>query len=368
MYEITFKKAMMSAVAASALSATAASAQEACSNYSVVDGDTLATISIAAYGTTNYQPIFNANRNIIVNPNDLEQGLVLALPCEDGSLPNGQSAREVIAAQEERNASNRVSNVYQPPIKIVTGGNWAPFAEESLSNGGMMARLATTALGRAGNSADYSVSFVDDWGSHLSTLLPLGAFDVSLAWYLPDCSNRTYEWGENTTMRCTEFVSSVPVYESVIGFYTLPDSKYAGATSYEDFHGSTLCRNEGTFTFDLEEQGLVEPNITFVRPPTPQGCMEGLLNGSIDVATYEIEVAATVFGNMQLEANAVAENPFLNNVLALHFFAHRTNPFGRKYIALLNKGLNEMRETGEWYAIVSDTLREHNENIIAASN
>ena len=231
-----------------------------------------------------------------------------------------------------------------------------------------MARLATTALGRAGNSADYSVSFVDDWGSHLSTLLPLGAFDVSLAWYLPDCSNRSYEWGENTTLRCNEFVASVPVYESVIGFYTLPDSKYVSAQTAEDFYGSTLCRNEGTFTFDLEEHGLVEPNITFVRPSTPQDCMEALLNGSVDVVTYEIEVAASVFGNMQLEPNAVIENRFVNNVLSLHFFAHRANPYGRKYVNLLNNGLNEMRETGEWYAIVSDTLREHNEKLIAASN
>lgn len=365
MLKQTVRNLAIATTATIALSAGIASAQEACTNYTVADGDTLATIAIAAYGTSNYQQIFNANRNIVSNPNDLELGLVLALPCEDGSLSDGRSAQEVIAAQEELNASNRKSDIYQPPIRIVTGGDWAPFADEDLGGGGMMSRLATTALGRSGNNSEYSVSFVDDWGSHLSTLLPLGAFDVSLAWYLPDCSNRTYEWGENTTLRCTEFVPSVPVYESVVGFYTLPDSQYAGARTADDFYGSTLCRNEGTFTFDLEELGLVEPNITFVRPATPKNCMEALISGSVDVVSYEVEVAASVMREIGLEPNEVQENQFLTNVLSLHFFAHRANPYARKYISLLNKGLNGMRESGEWYAIVSDTLREHNERMNA---
>lgn len=131
MFEFNLKKVVLSATAVTALSAGAAAAQEACTNYTVEDGDTMATIAIAAYGTSNYQPIFNANRNVITNPNDLAPGLVLALPCEDGSLPNGQSAQEIIAAEEARAASVKRSSVYQPPIKLVTGNGWAPFADES---------------------------------------------------------------------------------------------------------------------------------------------------------------------------------------------------------------------------------------------
>ena len=112
MFEFNLKKVVMSATAVTALSAGAAAAQEACTNYTVADGDTMATIAIAAYGTSNYQPIFNANRNVITNPNALDPGLVLALPCEDGSLPNGQSAQEIIAAEEQRAASVKRSNVY----------------------------------------------------------------------------------------------------------------------------------------------------------------------------------------------------------------------------------------------------------------
>lgn len=367
MFKINLKKLATAAATLTALSAYAASAQEACSNYTIADGDTLATISITAYGTSNYQPIFNANRNIISDPSNLESGLVLALPCEDGSLPNGQSAQELIAAEEERNSTNKVSNVYEPPMRIVTGGNYAPFADENLEGGGFLVRLVSTALNRAGNNRDYSVSFVNDWSAHLNTLLPLGAFDISLAWYIPDCSNRTYEWSAETEKRCTQFDATVSVYDTVVGFYTLPESSYATARTFQDFEGARICRMSGWFTHDLEENGMFEPKVTMVQPTNATDCMDAVLNGQADVASFEVQLAADAMSSMGLTSKDIVENPFVNTVAGLRFVTHRTNPFGRQYIAMLNAGLNEMRESGEWYAIISDTLREHNEKLMAAA-
>jgi len=368
MFKFNLKKVAISATAVTALSAGAAAAQEACTNYTVEDGDTMATIAIAAYGTSNYQPIFNANRNVIANPNSLAPGLVLALPCADGSLPNGQSAQEIIAAEEARAANVKRSSVYQPPIKLVTGNGWAPFADETLNGGGFIARLGTTALNRGGNARDYSVSFVDDWNSHLETLLPLGAFDVSMAWVMPDCTNRTFEWSTETQTRCTQFDSSVPVYDTVFGVYTLPESSYASATSYEEFKGATICRMTGWGLFDLEAAGLGGDDYTRLDPVTARECVDAVLTGSADIATFEVQLMSDTMGEMGLNTNDLVENPFVSTTQSLRFIAHRSNPFGKQYLAMLNKGLNEMRESGEWYAIVSDTLREHNEKLTAASN
>lgn len=369
MFKQTAQKLAIATTAAVALSAGMASAQQACTNYTVSDGDTLATIAIAAYGTSNYQPIFNANRNSVTNPNDLEPGLVLALPCEDGSLPDGRSAQEIIAAEESRFENTRRSNVYEPPIRLVTGNGWAPFADESLNGGGFITRLGTTALHRGGNSRDYSVSFVDDWNSHLEVLLPLGAFDISMAWVQPDCTNRTYEWSEETTVRCTQFDASVPVYDTVFGVYTQPNSDYASATSYDDLKGSTICRMTGWGLADLEGAGLQNGStMTLLQPVTARECVDAVLNGTADVATFEVQLMSDTMAEMGLTANDIAENPFVSTVQSLRFIAHRSNPFGRQYLSMLNKGLNEMRESGEWYAIVSDTLREHNDKLMAASN
>ena len=365
MFKQTAKKLAIATTATVALSAGMASAQQACTNYTVSDGDTLATIAITAYGTSNYQPIFNANRNIVTNPNDLDPGLVLALPCEDGSLPDGRSAQEVIAAEESRFESTRRSNAYEPPIRLVTGNGWAPFTDESLNGGGFMTRIATTSLHRAGNSRDYSVSFVDDWGAHLSTLLPLGAFDVSIAWTMPDCTNRSYEWSEETTTRCTQFYATVPVYDTVRGFYTLPESSYVNATTFAEFEGATVCRMDGWSMIDLEEQGINVSNVTVLRPKTARECLDAVLNGTADAASFEVQLAADTMSEMGLTQNDLVENPFVSTLSSLAFLVHRTNPFGRQYVAMMNKGLNEMRESGEWYAIISDTLREQNDRMNA---
>lgn len=356
----TAKNLFVTAAAVMLLPA-AASAQEACSAYTVKQGDSLGTIAETAYGTYDYQNIFNANRNVIgSNPNSLEEGTVLQLPCEDGNIAGAGSAEDIIAEQEQIASSRQTQNdVYAPAIRIVTGNNWAPFADESLNGGGFVVRLATTSLHRGGNDRDYNVSFVDDWSSHLDTLLPLGAFDVSLAWYIPDCTKLDL-LSEASQRRCTEFDASVPVYEPVVGYFTLPDSDYAGARTLADYEGARFCRMDGYFTNDLEEAGL-DGKVELVRPVTPADCVEAVLNGTADVTGMEIQSAVDAMSSMGLQGNELLENTNITSVNTLRFITHKTNPYGRQYIAMLNRGLNEMRESGEWYAVVSSTLAEHNQ-------
>lgn len=336
-----------------------ADAQEACSIYTVQTGDSLGSIAETAYGTFDYQQIFNANRNLIVNPNSIEVGIALQLPCEDGSLPGVASATDIIAAETARaEASAAASNSFEPPIRIVSANGWAPFVGEEFDGGGMLVRLATTALNRGGNNREYNVSFVDDWGAHLSTLLPLGAFDISIAWYLPDCT-KIDMLSEAMRARCTELDGSLPIYETVVGFFTMAGNEYEGVRAYGDYAGARICRPEGWFTFDLEEQGLVEPFVTMVVPNSVNDCFEMMRNDDVDVVPLEIENVAAAASELGIE-NDIVQNPYLTNLLELSFVTHKTNPRGRVYIAMLNRGLTEMRESGEWYAIISDSLAEFN--------
>ena len=107
-------------------------AQDCGGSYTVRPGDTLSDIAQAAYGTFDYQSVFNANRNLIANPNTLETGIALQLPCEDGSLPTGVSAREIIAREEaEQMVRPQGSSAFEPPIRIVSANGWAPAAKSS---------------------------------------------------------------------------------------------------------------------------------------------------------------------------------------------------------------------------------------------
>ena len=337
-----------------------ASAQEACTTYTVKDGDTLGSIAQAAYGSFDYQNIFNANRDALAaSPNSLAAGLQLILPCEDGRLTPDQELSSIIQQEtEKQEATAKRSDVYEPPLKFVTSNNWAPFTDESLTGGGIFVRMAATAMQRGGNDRDYEISYVDDWMSHIDVLLPTGAFDVSIAWESPDCSKLDM-LGEFSARMCTDFDFSLPIYEAAYTFNTLPDSKYAEARSFADYTGAKICRPEAWPLGDLEVQGLTPPVVEYVQPKSPMECAEMLLKGEVDI--YSIETETSVANFKELDAtDKIATNPALTTFISYHFLTSKTNPRGRVYIAMLNRGITEMRESGEWYDILATGLAEFN--------
>ncbi len=336
------------------------SAQEACTTYTVADGDTLGSIAQTAYGTFDYQMIFNANRDALAaNPNSLPPGLQLILPCEDGRLTPDAELSSVIETETEKQESTRKqSNVYEPPLKFVTSNNWMPFTDETLTGGGIFVRMAATAMQRGGNDRGYEVSYVDDWMSHIDVLLPSGAFDISIAWEAPDCTKLDL-LGEFSARMCTEFDFSLPIYETAYSFNTLNDSKYAGARAFADYAGAKICRPEAWPMGDLEVQGLAPPVIEIVQPKNPLDCAELLLKGEVDIYSIEAETSVTNFTELG-GIDKITVNPALTTFITYHFLTAKSNPRGRVYIAMLNRGISEMRESGEWYDIVATGLAEFN--------
>jgi ABC-type amino acid transport substrate-binding protein len=337
-----------------------ASAQQACTTYTVQSGDTLGSIAQAAYGSYDYQMIFNTNRDALAaNPNNLPAGLQLILPCEDGRLSAETELNAIIEQETARAESTRKkSNVYEPPLKFVTSNDWMPFTDESLTGGGIFVRMAATAMQRGGNDRGYTVAYVDHWMSHIDTLLPTGAFDVSIAWEAPDCTKLDL-LGEFSVRMCTEFDFSLPIYETAYSFNTLNDSAYANARAFGDYAGARICRPEAWPISDLEVQGLVEPLVTYVHPKAPMDCADLLLKGEVDLYSIEAETAAANF--KELGANEqVSANPALATFISYHFLTAKSNPRGRVYIAMLNRGITEMRESGEWYDILATGLAEYN--------
>lgn len=339
----------------------ASMAQESCSTYTVQIGDTLSSIAVAAYGSFDYQMIFNANRDALAaNPNQLPAGLQLILPCDDGRLSAEADLNTVIATEDAKQvgATGGAINPLQPPLRFVTGNGWKPFTDESLAGGGILVRIATTALQRGGNNRGSSVDWVDDWSAHTDVLLPTGAFDVSIAWSVPDCTKIDL-LGEEGRRRCTDFIATLPIYEVADTISTLVDSKYADATSYEDFAGARICKPEGWSMFPLEVAGLVEPFVQIFRLQSPKECAEALISGTVDAFSIELESATDAFVELGV-TDKVAVNPTLVQFLTFHLITARNNPRGRIYIAMLNKGLNEMRKSGEWYDIVATGLADYN--------
>lgn len=411
--------------------------------YAVARGDTLRSISRRVYGHDGYGPILEANRGVIRNPDRLEIGWILDIPCpgsgapaatrsagvpdaapaaprdagadEGGTrraaMPAGVLAPEPVpgtapaaepapgsapgsapesasgsgpepAPEPLATATPRPSALEDakenggaglapcappegltcfevlPPLshqlRFLTGGDFAPFAGAELEQGGMITELVTRALTLADPARDFRVDHVNDWNAHLTVLMPTGVFDLGFPWFKPDCTREFLS--EDARLRCTEYDFSHPVYEVVIGTYVRADNAdLVTARAPAALVGLTLCRPLGLFTFDLEQEGLVPPAVALERPGRPDDCFRMLAAGEVDAVTLPVPAGESTIAALMLSGRVV-EAPDLATIHTMHVVAHRSNPFGRPYLTLINRGLRQMAESGEWFEIVSRHL------------
>lgn len=318
-----------------------AEAQEACDFYRVKRGDNLRKISIRAYGYDNYQSVYRQNAaDIGRNPNRIRVGMVLKMPCLDGSLPGDKKEKAPSATA----------------FSFITANGYLPYTDESLDNEGLFTHLVKNAMLRAAPEKPFEVIFVNDWSAHLETLLPRKAFDASFPWTRPGCETQ----GELTSVElyaCQNYLYTDPFYEIVDGFFAKTGSGYESVIDFSGLTGTTICRPEGYPTGHLEEQNLMPPEITLVQPNSAYACFEQLMAGKVDLVALDTRAGEHVMSDMGLKFQ-VSENPYLFSIEPLRVALHKDNPKSADMIADLNTGLQIMLQTGEWGSIVSDSLKE----------
>ena len=369
------------------LSGGAALAQEACQSYLVKAGDNLRSIARVAYGDGDmYRLVFDANSVVIGPEADLiKVGSVLTLPCN----PNAPAAAPVLAAVEAlldapdtdlvasapagvaivaplvdpaptpevitpASAAAPQAAAGQKPIGFVTGNGYAPFTDEMLPGGGMVTQLVEMAVFRANPAQPYTLTFINDWQAHLDALLPSRAYDMSFPWTRPNCEEpMTLTAGDLS--RCETLIFSDPLYEIVEGLFVTADSGLADVTRYEDLFGKRICRPEGSTMGMLDSAGLAASATDMMRPVSAAECFAALKQGKTDVVALDADVADAALAALGMTQDIV-QNPHLTAVQTLHVIAYKANPDAAAMIAMLNEGITEMYQSGEWYDIVSTAL------------
>ena len=328
--------------------ATGAQAQEACTRYTVQPGDSLSGIARTAYGSISYQTVWDANRSVIgSNPNDISVGMRLRLPCADGSLPGGGATTASVAAPAP---APEVSSSGPVTIRLVTGSDYAPFTQEDMAGGGIYTQLVRAAMDTLEPQYDTSIIFVNDWDSHLDTLLPAHAFDGSFPWLKPAC-DKPETLTPTTSQRCEDLLFSDPFYEIVNGLIVNANSPLATTNDYADFHGTTICLPEGYVDAPLAAGGLTEPVVTYFRPVNPDDCFSALVDGEIDAISLEVVQADDIASRLGL-VDQVASNPNLTSVKLMSVYVQKSNPQAEQVIAALNQGLKNIRDNGVWFQTV----------------
>jgi hypothetical protein len=348
--------AVAMAASFTAMTAEQAQAQELCSEYTIVRGDTLSGIANAADVPGGFQNLFNANTDVLSNPNSLEVGQVLRMPCADGSLPDSSTPAVVAASTGPAPTTGELTR----PLRIATASGYAPFTDETLPGGGLITQMVDRSMELGNSDQAYSLIFVNDWGSHLETLLPSGAFDMVFPWFRPNC-DRVENLSPKSAERCTLFNHSEPFYEALVGYYALNDSPYASASTPEELVGSRLCRPEAWFTFDLEADGLMPPAVSLTTTVDQNGCWQLLLDGEVDVITLDALPAEEDYRELGLDGQ-ITKLEGLTSAQTLHVFVSKDNQFANDALPIINAGLQELRLSGEWFSIVREGIKETIEN------
>lgn len=248
-------------------------------------------------------------------------------------------------------------------IKFVTG-TFPPWSGEELPDQGFFTELIRKSLEASGSNIDYTVTFVEDWNSHLDVLLPTMAFDMTYPWALPDCS-RIENLDAANARRCNEFDATGAFISAPTGFYTLKDNPLAESEDFADLRGKRLCRPEGHFTFDLQAEELTPPNVILMQPQTAGECWNALMEGKVDVVTYSVMAAEEEMMASDADDRVVATP--LETVQSSHIFISKNNPRSAEFRDALDKGLEEIRANGEWFAIVSRHLSEREARLSEAA-
>ncbi len=357
--------AMAGVLAASAglfvAGADQAAAQELCSRYTVVRGDTLSEIASRAGVQGGFQFLFNANTNVLRNPNIVEIGQVLVIPCADGALPEATPAAAVATAEPAVAATPEPAAAApeQAPLRelrVVTSSGYAPFTDRDLPGGGMFTQLVLRAFELGNPDQPVNFFFVNDWNAQLDSLLPSGAIDMAFPWFKPDC-DRVEILSEPNAYRCTDFNHSDPFYDALVGYYTLQGSPYENASSAEDLMGARLCRPDAWFTFDMEAEGLVEPAISLTRAPSQLECWRLMDAGEIDVVTYDALPAEEDSRTLGLTDRTVTLDA-LTTTATLHVFVSKDNEEANAALPIINAGLEQLRLSGEWFTIVRASIQD----------
>ncbi|WP_417719876.1 ABC transporter substrate-binding protein [Salipiger sp.] len=312
---------------------------EACTptDHVVKAGETVFTIAAETYGDPEkWTLIYYANQAFLQQQVfQVAEGDRLLLPCEPGS----QEADATPLHQDDAE------------MKLLTGGDYAPFTDQSWPGQGMVTELVNAALEMAPSPVPYSITWENDWSQHLFPLLDSKTYDMGFPWLKPDCA------ATPDNDRCANFHFSDPLVEVLVLLFTRSGSGLV-YDSDDDILGKVLCRPKGYFTHDLDRAGrewLSRGLVTLVQPATPEACFEALMRGEVDAVTVNVFLGAEKIDAMGLRGKVVPLDTPLA-VEGLHVIISKKHWRGTTFLYRFNAGLAALRESDRYAQIVSKHL------------
>ena len=330
-------------LSALAISFSSANATEICGEYSVVQGDTLRLISEKHYGAPElYSILFEANADIIgANPNTIETGMKLAIPCRQGTrMPQPTALQALILPENETEG--------EIALQFLARAGATPFVSEDKT--GVIPDILAASLRAGGYVGDLNISHPPGLSNILKASTEPSAL-ISFPWVRPACEDVSSLTPQSAHI-CQNYTFSDPLLEIVLGVFTLDDSALAQAGNASAFEGSTICVPQLHTSDLLNHSGISAVGASVVRAADFARCLNGLEDGRYDASLGDYQS----FSEIVVDNTSFTDIPFLAQKTALHAIAYRQNPIALEAMGMVNSGLKDTLSSGEWFGIVSEHL------------
>jgi hypothetical protein len=316
-----------------------AAAQQACTDYSVARGDTLRNIATRAYGDSNrFREIHDANRAVIgPRPELIEIGMVLRLPCADGSVPDTVAA---LSAPEAPVVPEAPAVVEDDPrtIRVAVIDGLPPLSSSAQPGLGLLSELVGRAVEASAPGSRVAFTMTRDLDGVLRDALPAGQHDVVLPVWRPDCP--APQGADDTARRlCDGFVFSAPLHQVVFGLYARADSLPAAPV---------VCVPGDYMGPGPAATGLIPAGGGLMPAPTTAGCLSAMDEGRADAILANPELLAG-------EA-ALVRSQAVTRDAALVLAVRADRPRSVEKLRLLETALRETMAGGDWPVIVDGAI------------
>jgi len=327
-------------------------AQQCGQSYRVRGGETIYDIAARVYGDgEKWSLIYYANQDLLQNdPTSLKAGDSIRIPC----LDRGAAGASTAPRDLERGADAE--------LKLLTGGDYAPFTGQALPGGGLITEIVNAAFEAAPYPVTFSLTWEDDWGQHLDPLLSRKEYDVGFPWLRPDCRQ------DPENFRC-RFHFSEPLFEMLILLFVRADGEVRFRED-ADIAGLTLCRPEGYYTHDLnrpDRQWLDRGMIELVQPASLGECFELLETGDVDGVPVNEFTGRMKVQEMGLGDRVEPIGDWPISLEGLHVLISKTHPRGTTFLYRFNAGLRSLKASERYQAILDRQMSAFWERLAAST-
>lgn len=326
--------------------------------YTVQLDDSLSQIADRLYKDVNVWSVLHRDNRAVVgdDPDTLRPGAKLNLPCIDGR-PVGLEGGDDTATVPEQVAvpATTVRSEGIDVINLVTAGDFAPFTDRGLAQGGMITEMVSAALTQAGWAQDIRINWINDRTAHVDPLMREGMMDMAFPSYRPDCAALSVD------VLCQDFLFSDPMFELLTVLFV--DNMHPVPFSQDiDIEGKILCRPEGFSVADLDRadrQWVSEGKITLIQPLAVRDCFAMLMAGEVDAVAINEFTGRAAVRDLALTDQVEAMVGRALAIESLHVLVHKGHPRAAELLEVMNSGLAQIRATGEYQRVIDRHLPQY---------